>query len=82
MMMVSIYLTSQAVALYDIMSYINFFITVVTIGFNETVYYVTEDVNGEDNVVEICINRYGALERTITVYLTTRSDTATGKFNN
>ena len=52
----------------------------MTIGFNQSVYYVDEeDGNGDDNIVEICINRYGVLERSITVYLTSSDGTAIGK---
>ena len=50
------------------------------IGFNQSLYVVDEeDENGNDNVVYICIDRNGALERSITVYVTTSDGTAIGE---
>lgn len=51
----------------------------VTIGFSQVSYEVEEeDENGDGNTVEICINRIGYLERSVTVYLSTIDGSAEG----
>lgn len=56
-------------------------ITVVRIGFNQTTYAAPEeDDSGEGYEVEVCINRSGELERSVAVYLTTASGSATGNY--
>ena len=53
----------------------------VRIGFTQEEYYVDEeDEFGNNGEVEICVTIYGELQRSVTVYVTTRSGTAIGKY--
>ena len=54
----------------------------VTIGFSQNVYSVEEDDdNGNGNVVEVCVEVFGELDRDVAVTLTTTGQTAIGICN-